>query len=159
MVLFASNIMDPLTVGSFLLILMQPNNMKYQRSNLLHIKVKKEKLKCKTNTNLYSILPVVGSKITHRSFHFLSCYNAHNLISYAINDFLNSQILKWQFKHKIILMSVQNQHTAVQSSSQTLVYPLHPTKIFFFSITMSVNLRKPEEIRANYQLQIPIEHF
>lgn len=40
-VLFASNMMVPLTVGSFLL-------------------------------TLYSIFPVVGSKITHLSFHFLS---------------------------------------------------------------------------------------
>lgn len=43
MVLFASNIMDPLTVGSFLLILMQPNNTKYQRSkNCSIFKVKKK---------------------------------------------------------------------------------------------------------------------
>lgn len=157
MVLFASNIMDPLTVGSFLLILMQPNNTKYQRSkNCSIFKVKKKKWNAsKTNTNLYSILPVVGSKITHRSFHFLSCYNAHNLISYAINDFLNSQILKWQIIHKIILMSVQNKHTA--GSQVVGILFTHYTQPKFFSFLLLfrliyANLKKLELI-TNYRFQ------
>jgi hypothetical protein len=74
MVLFASNIMVPLTVGSFLLILKQTNNTKSQRSeSSCKSKRHRDQKQCKTYTNLYSILPVVGSKITHRSFHFLSC--------------------------------------------------------------------------------------
>ena len=68
MVLFASKIIVPFTAGSLLLVL------KHKRTSSLKIKTLKARSEKKraTFTHLYSIFPVVGSKITHRSFHFLS---------------------------------------------------------------------------------------
>ena len=74
MVLFSSNVMIPLTLGSLLLVLKQPKQQNFQFNFKLRKKTKKKtKNKTQKYAYLYSIFPVVGSNITHRSFHFLNC--------------------------------------------------------------------------------------
>lgn len=73
--LLASNIMVPLMDGSFLLILEKKGQL--SNFNCIHFPNKDNRQKSKTklqNIYLYSILPVVGSRIIHLSFHSLSYY-------------------------------------------------------------------------------------